>query len=623
MSLESHVQVRLMSASSLRAVNVVKGASDPYAVVTLARTAETQTTVVCLNTVDPKWYHNLVFRARPDDILHIRIYDRNLVADDRDLGSVSVAIGDALSTAKAYLSEAAYRPAQIAQQPHVGYNNSHTNSYQDPNDPPPPQHRPHQHPPPLPPRPPLVHHLHGQHHQPQPIYPQPQQHHHPHLPHLHLPHKHHNPPTYTAEQAAASEPFAPSAPPITPPPGETPHVAPFHAAAAPQPASSAAQRPPSLYPYVPAPPPHAPSATNPLPPPPPSSQPAPPPSHSHTHLRSSGDLERASGSFHSGASRADVAMQRLMTRTYPISPRGCVRLVIAPGSIDDLARSAPRNHYKRFQTHKFTEQVGNIGKLPFQNKVGQSVGAILKKGANMAGPLQSALDLFQPVHAAFQEHSTWKVDMRDVDAVFRGKRHEWNRDYPAAQKIFQGKGSVVARTVVQMQHAYLYGGASGIKPLVTIRKDLLEVTGNLIDAKDLFDLMEYGIRRGKPRMFTYVLMPERLYVAETGAKFFRDMMSKHAMHCSASQEVVYAGELHFRRSGVGSEEPEIQLVLDNNSGTYTPGKEDLPLVEEVFRRNFAGLDVVALDYKDPRLEKYRKELPEASSENGAFGGQRM
>lgn len=237
----------------------------------------------------------------------------------------------------------------------------------------------------------------------------------------------------------------------------------------------------------------------------------------------------------------------------------------------------------------------------------------------MAGPIQAALDLFQPVHAAFQEHSTWKVDMREVDDVFRGKRHKWNRNYAAAQKIFQGKGSVVARTAVQMQHAYLYGGASGIKPLVSIRKDLLEVTGNLLDATDFLELMEYGIRRGKPRMFTYVLMAEKLYIAETGAKFFRDMMSKHAMHCSASQEVVYAGELHFRRLGTGHKEAELMLVLDNNSGTYAPGKEDLPLVEEVFRRNFAGLRVMGLNYKDPRLEQFRKELPAVSSESGAVG----
>lgn len=315
----------------------------------------------------------------------------------------------------------------------------------------------------------------------------------------------------------------------------------------------------------------------------------------------------SSGLVHSGPAAADVLLQRNMTRSYSVSQQGRINIVVAPGWLADLAGSAPRNHFKRFQTHKFSEQVGNIGKIPFQNKVGNSVGKVLKSGAAKSKSLHAALDVLQPVQSAFQEHSTWKIEMRDVVDIFGEKRHPWNRDYQAAQKIFQGKASIVTRRVVQMQHAYLYGGASGIKPLVHVRKDLLEITGNILDAQDFLNLMEYGIRRGKPRMFTYVLMPGRLYVAETGAKFFRDMMSKHAMHCSASPEVVYAGELHFRHSPVASG-TEIRLIIDNNSGTYAPGKEDLPLVEEVFRRNFAGLHVTALDFQDPLLVQYSNEL---------------
>lgn len=311
-------------------------------------------------------------------------------------------------------------------------------------------------------------------------------------------------------------------------------------------------------------------------------------------------------------------MQRRMTRTYPVQPRGSVSLIIAPGSIHSLAKTAPRNHFKRFQIQKFSEQVGNVARLPFQNRVGHSVKAMLKNGAEKAGPLRSALELVQPINSAFREHSTWKIDMHDVDDVFLGKRHGWNRGYPAAQKIFQDTGSTVTRKIVQMQHSYLYGGASGIKPLVNMRKDLMQVTGNLLDGADFLELMEYGIRRGKPRVFTYVLMAERLYMAETGAKFFLSMMSKHAMHCSASTEVVYAGELHFRRAPIGSGEPQYTLVLDNNSGTYSPDKVDLPLVVEVFRRNFSGLHVMGLDYKDPLLARFLSELPWGSGESGSM-----
>lgn len=330
--------------------------------------------------------------------------------------------------------------------------------------------------------------------------------------------------------------------------------------------------------------------------------------HHPLSRHSSASASFPSGWGYSGHVVADVVMQRAMEQSYPLSPQGRISLVIAPGNLADLGVSAPPNHFKRFQIHKFSEQVGNIGKMPFQNKVGHSVGRVLKSGVQKAGPLGAVFDVLQPVHTAFQEHSTWKIDIRGVADVFGEKRHGWNRNYHAAQKIFQGKGSVVTRKAVQMQHAYLYGGASGIKPLVHMRKDMLEISGNLLDAQDFISLLEFGIRRGKSRMFTYVLMPDRLYAAETGAKFFRDMMSKHAMHCSASPEVVYAGEMHFRRTPSGTQENEVRLIIDNNSGTYAPGKEDLPRIEEVMRRNFAGILVTALDYQDPLLIQYSNEL---------------
>ena len=291
-----------------------------------------------------------------------------------------------------------------------------------------------------------------------------------------------------------------------------------------------------------------------------------------------------------------------MTMSYRVAPRGYITMIIAPEWLPDLDQGAPKKSFKRFQIHKLPEQSG-------KQFFGTSIGKMIKSGAEKAKPLQTALHALQPMHAVFQEHSTWKIMLEDVDAVFQGKRHGWNRNYAAAQKIFSGPSSVVTKRMVQMQHAYLYGGGSQIKPVQNMRKELQEVTGSLIDGDDFLRLMEYGIRRTKPRLFTYVIMPTRLYLAETGAKFFRDMLSKHAMHCSASTEVVYAGELHFRRNPPGSSGPEFQLVVDNNSGTYAPGKEDLPLVAEVFRRNFPGLHVVALDFQSPLLKQYVSELP--------------
>ena len=80
------------------------------------------------------------------------------------------------------------------------------------------------------------------------------------------------------------------------------------------------------------------------------------------------------------------------------------------------------------------------------------------------------------------------------------------------------------------------------------------------------------------------------------------------MHANAATEVVYAGEFHFRKGNQQKGEPLIRIVLDNNSGTYSPSKDDLPKLKEVFQRNFAGLPVEVLDYKDPRLKQYREQL---------------
>lgn len=76
-------------------------------------------------------------------------------------------------------------------------------------------------------------------------------------------------------------------------------------------------------------------------------------------------------------------------------------------------------------------------------------------------------------------------------------------------------------------------------------------------------------------------------------------MSKHAAHAAVRKEVTYSGEFHIQASGNG-----FKLVLDNNSGTYAPDKNDLPNLVKLFQRNFPGLEVEALDYNDPLLKRY-------------------
>lgn len=81
------------------------------------------------------------------------------------------------------------------------------------------------------------------------------------------------------------------------------------------------------------------------------------------------------------------------------------------------------------------------------------------------------------------------------------------------------------------------------------------------------------------------------------------------MHANGRSEVVYAGELHIRRK-FEDNEMHYTIVLDNNSGTYAPSKEQLPHLAEVFKRNFSerNISFEALDREDPRLKEYAVTL---------------
>lgn len=85
---------------------------------------------------------------------------------------------------------------------------------------------------------------------------------------------------------------------------------------------------------------------------------------------------------------------------------------------------------------------------------------------------------------------------------------------------------------VRTQHATLYATHLGKSRL-----------GVLQDAADFFALFNGGMRGGQRRYFTYSLMPDSLRCSETGAGFFTDFMSKHAMHAGGAEEVLFAGEV--------------------------------------------------------------------------------
>ncbi|KAJ5156543.1 hypothetical protein N7492_009346 [Penicillium capsulatum] len=127
------------------------------------------------------------------------------------------------------------------------------------------------------------------------------------------------------------------------------------------------------------------------------------------------------------------------------------------------------------------------------------------------------------------------------------------------------------------------------------------------------------------RIFTYVItLDGQFRFTETGKEFGIDMLSKHTMHSDVSIYIAYSGEFFLRRrkhrrrhhspssqadggfpvedddqSGENiepSNDPsDYELFIDNDSGTYRPNAEKLPLLKKFIASNFPGLNVTTLD----------------------------
>lgn len=155
------------------------------------------------------------------------------------------------------------------------------------------------------------------------------------------------------------------------------------------------------------------------------------------------------------------------------------------------------------------------------------------------------------------------------------------------------------------------------------------------------DLVDHG--RGY-RIFTYVLtLDGNLRFTETGKEFGIDLLSKHTMHSNVSIYIAFSGEFfvrpkkkHHRHQSGGSadnnqaldgeaadqadeevqtsnqdcEDPvEYELVIDNDSGTYRPNAEKLPLLREFLSSNFPGLHITTLDCQkdEERMSRLKEE----------------
>lgn len=185
------------------------------------------------------------------------------------------------------------------------------------------------------------------------------------------------------------------------------------------------------------------------------------------------------------------------------------------------------------------------------------------------------------------QYATYKVTLHDAASFMGHLVCHWNEKYPRAAQIFNNPINV---SIIRTTHTGLF------------RHKVTSEYGVLSTGEDFFKLVSYGLRESQPRYFTYVLMDNSLRFSETGAAFFSDMMSKHAVLSGCATEVTFAGEFFI-------DTETDSLVLDNNSGTYAPPAEGLYRLAQLLESNLEGLKVLALTNDDVRLQGYHNKCP--------------
>ena len=203
-----------------------------------------------------------------------------------------------------------------------------------------------------------------------------------------------------------------------------------------------------------------------------------------------------------------------------------------------------------------------------------------------------------------------------IPIFFKDTHQHWNTEYKAAQTIFgSGPTSLAVRTGIEAAHRLLYArSTSNGFGVVQSADDVLKILhgGTAYQKRGKESL----VNRVKPAVYTYIISSEddSFRFSETGAAFFVDFASKHALHANCFETVRYSGEFHPRPEGGWenftdeTEDGDInwELVIDNNSGTYSPDKALLPTLQALLEYNFPGFKIYALDHGDPELKKSRE-----------------
>lgn len=150
-------------------------------------------------------------------------------------------------------------------------------------------------------------------------------------------------------------------------------------------------------------------------------------------------------------------------------------------------------------------------------------------------------------------------------------------------------------------------------------------------AKKFLDFVSYA---DGGKIFTYVITLDGEWrFTETGKEFGIDMLSKHSMHSDVAIYIAFSGEFfvrrrkgHRRSSSRRSTMEEVitsendpshyELFIDNESGTYRPDTDLLPVLQEFISKNLPGIKVKAIDVQSEELQEMKKEQRKKKQEMG-------
>lgn len=212
-----------------------------------------------------------------------------------------------------------------------------------------------------------------------------------------------------------------------------------------------------------------------------------------------------------------------------------------------LETSAPPRAFVQFINKKYRPSM--VEKIPFRKSaIAKIAKGVVGIASNVAGAIHPALEIDSTIKQQLRSHSTYTVKLSGIESAFGGKMQGYNKEYSAAKRIFEGKLSFTMKKALVVQHNYLYGKPVINSSVAELRKDFYLTNGHFIDGIDLGNLLSFGDRNGKNRVYTYVIIDDEFRFCESGAAFAKDIESKHAMHAAAQPEVVYAGEFHWQKN---------------------------------------------------------------------------